>query len=96
MPPPVGRRHGAAMTASVSQQVAHQELGAGTDFVVAEWTAPAPPPAEREPTAPVHVHRGDDEAWYVLEGALGFVVDGVELPVPAGGAALARAGVAHT
>lgn len=84
------------MSTFVSQQLASQELDAGSDFVVAEWTAPAPTSTERELMAPVHVHRGDDEAWYVLEGALGFVLDGVELTVPAGGAALARAGVAHT
>ena len=46
--------------------------------------------------APVHIHRGDDEAWYVLEGSLGFVFDGTEFSVGAGGAAVAKAGVAHT
>jgi len=44
----------------------------------------------------MHIHRGDDEAWYVLTGALGFSLDGVESTVPAGGAAMAKAGVAHT
>ena len=84
------------MSGLVRQQLAGQDLDPGQDFVVAEWTAPPSTTGEREPMAPVHIHRGDDEAWYVLEGALGFLFDGVEFSVPAGGAATATAGVAHT
>jgi mannose-6-phosphate isomerase-like protein (cupin superfamily) len=80
----------------IRPQLATNELDAGSDFVVAEWSAPPPAAGEREPMAPVHIHRGDDEAWYVLEGALGFSFDGVESTVSAGGAAIAKAGVAHT
>src|SRR4051794_28387435 len=46
--------------------------------------------------APLHLHRSEDEAWYVLEGTLAFRVGGEEVTVPAGAAVLARAGVAHT
>jgi mannose-6-phosphate isomerase-like protein (cupin superfamily) len=35
--------------------------------------------------APLHIHDRDDEAWYVLEGALAFRVDQSEVEVPAGG-----------
>lgn len=80
------------MTELISQSLAAQELDAGSDFVVAEWTA-APSAA---PVAPLHVHLYDDEAWYVLKGSLGFSFDGREFEVPAGGAALAKAGVVHT
>lgn len=84
------------MSDIVVQQLATQELNAGSDVVVAEWTAPPATSGEKEPMAPLHIHRGDDEAWYVLEGALGFSFDGVESTVPTGGAAMAKAGVAHT
>ena len=84
------------MSDLVLQQLARQELDAGSDFVIAEWTAPASSSGEREPVAPMHIHRGDDDAWYVLEGQLGFTFDGVDHSVPAGGAAIAKAGVAHT
>jgi uncharacterized cupin superfamily protein len=84
------------MTAFVSSELGAQELDGGSDFVVVEWTAQPSSSGAKEPVAPVHVHRHDDEAWYVLEGALGFSFDGVEFSVPAGGAAMARAGVAHT
>lgn len=87
--------YGAAVTAFVPE-LASQELDAGSDFVVAEWTAQPSSSGEREPVAPIHVHRSDDEAWYVLDGELGFSFDGVEFSVSAGGAALARSGVAHT
>ena len=44
---------------------------AGTDFTIAEWADDGESSAER-PIAPLHLHRADDEAWYVLEGTLGF------------------------
>jgi uncharacterized cupin superfamily protein len=84
------------MSPLVRQQLAVEELDAGSDFVIAEWTAPPSRSGDKELVAPVHVHRGDDEAWYVLEGTLGFTFDGVDFLVPAGGAAVAKAGVAHT
>lgn len=84
------------MTDVVSERLALQELTAGSDFVVAEWTAPASSSGQVQPMAQVHIHLGDDEAWYVLDGSLGFSFDGDEFVVAAGGAAVARAGVAHT
>ena len=59
----------------------------GSDFVLAEWVDDGESSAAR-PVAPLHRHLGDDEAWYVLEGTLGFV--------PAGSAVLVPRGVAHT
>jgi uncharacterized cupin superfamily protein len=67
----------------------------GGSIVVAEWTAPGSG-ADRELIAPYHVHLEDDEIWYVLEGRLGFAFDGEVFEIDAGGAAYARAGVAHT
>ena len=45
--------------------------------------------------APLHVHREDDEAWYVLS-ALGVRLDGTDHVVPAGGAIIAPRGTVHT
>ena len=67
----------------------------GTDFVLAEWTDAGESSAER-PIAPLHLHRSDDEAWYVLEGTLGFVRGDEQLEAPAGSAVLVPRGVVHT
>jgi mannose-6-phosphate isomerase-like protein (cupin superfamily) len=40
--------------------------------VLVEWEASAERIGPLAPVAPLHVHHEDDEAWYVLEGALGF------------------------
>lgn len=63
--------------------------GADAGFVVAEWSDPGGP-ADQPPRliAPLHVHLEDDEAWYVLEGALRFRVGDRELEAPAGAAVL--------
>lgn len=84
------------MSELIRPSVAAQELDAGSDFVVAEWTAEPSATGAPQAIAPPHVHRSDDEAWYVLDGSLGFSFDGREFEVPAGGAALAKAGVVHT
>jgi mannose-6-phosphate isomerase-like protein (cupin superfamily) len=67
----------------------------GSDFVLAEWVDDGESSAAR-PVAPLHRHLGDDEAWYVLEGALGFVRGDERLEAPAGSAVLVPRGVAHT
>jgi mannose-6-phosphate isomerase-like protein (cupin superfamily) len=46
--------------------------------------------------APLHVHHEDDEAWYVVEGALVVRVDDQDVEVPAGGAVLVPRGTPHT
>jgi mannose-6-phosphate isomerase-like protein (cupin superfamily) len=46
---------------------------------------------------PLHLHRTDDEAWFVLEGELSFFVGRNEpVRVTAGGLAFGPKGVAHT
>jgi mannose-6-phosphate isomerase-like protein (cupin superfamily) len=68
---------------------------AGDDFTLAEWADDGESSAER-PIAPLHVHHADDEAWYVLEGALGFVLGDERVTVPAGSAVLVPRGTPHT
>jgi mannose-6-phosphate isomerase-like protein (cupin superfamily) len=68
----------------------------GADLVVAEW---ADPGGEFDPPrfiAPLHVHHADDEAWYVLAGALRVRLGSTDYDVPAGGAILAPRGTPHT
>jgi mannose-6-phosphate isomerase-like protein (cupin superfamily) len=67
----------------------------GSDFVIAEWVDDGESSAER-PIAPLHRHHGDDEAWYVLEGSLGFIRGEERLEAPPGSAVLVPRGVAHT
>jgi mannose-6-phosphate isomerase-like protein (cupin superfamily) len=62
------------------------------DFVVVEWEAEV----GTHWVAPLHVHHSDDEAWYVLEGTLGFRLGDDELEAPAGSAVMARRETPHT
>jgi mannose-6-phosphate isomerase-like protein (cupin superfamily) len=81
--------------------LAGQTIGStGTQFIIAEWSdaglPPGSPPGQPRPIAPLHVHHEDDEAWYVLEGALAFQLGDQIVEVEAGGAAFAPRGLAHT
>jgi uncharacterized cupin superfamily protein len=69
---------------------------AGPSLVLAEWRDPG---GETDPPryiAPLHIHHSDDEAWYVLQGALRFRLDDEEVEAQAGGAVIAAAGTPHT
>lgn len=80
-----------------SASLAGRELGGeGSSIVLAQWRAD--PGRGRPPfyIAPLHVHHEDDEAWYVLSGALGVRLGERELEVPAGGAAIAPRGTPYT
>ena len=44
----------------------------------------------------VHTHRDEDDAFYVLQGELTFIVDGAEVVARAGTFVLVPPGVAHT
>jgi mannose-6-phosphate isomerase-like protein (cupin superfamily) len=65
-----------------------------TDFVIAEWQDSGV--EGRRPIAPLHLHRRDDEAWYVLEGALGVQVGDSVVEAHRGAAVLAPRGTPHT
>src|SRR5262245_11295089 len=68
---------------------------AGSNTVLAEWTAEAGPGDQPLYQAPLHRHE-DDEAWYVLSGVLRVRVGDDEVEVPAGGAVIVPGGTAHT
>jgi mannose-6-phosphate isomerase-like protein (cupin superfamily) len=64
-------------------------------FVIAEWKDDGVSSADR-PIAGLHVHHQDDEAWYVLEGRLGFRIGDDIVEAGPGEAVLAARGVAHS
>jgi mannose-6-phosphate isomerase-like protein (cupin superfamily) len=66
------------------------------NFIIAEWRDAGGSPDEKRLIAPRHVHRSDDEAWYVVEGTLMFEIGSDEVEAKAGSAVLAPAGASHT
>ena len=68
---------------------------AGSNVVIAEWTAEAGDGPQPLYQAPLHRHE-DDEAWYVLAGVLRVRIGDDVVEVPAGGAAIVPGGTAHT
>jgi mannose-6-phosphate isomerase-like protein (cupin superfamily) len=68
----------------------------GAALVLAEWHDPGGATDPPRYIAPLHVHHSDDEAWYVLEGALRFRLGDEEVEAHAGGAVIATRGTAHT
>ncbi len=68
----------------------------GANFVVAEWKDAGGPPGPPRWIAPLHLHRNDDEAWYVLEGTLCVRVGKDVVEARAGSAVLVPRGTAHT
>jgi mannose-6-phosphate isomerase-like protein (cupin superfamily) len=65
-------------------------------FVIAEWRDPGGPPGPPRLIAPPHLHRRDEEAWYVLEGALRIQVGKEEVEAQAGSAVFVPRGTRHT
>jgi uncharacterized cupin superfamily protein len=63
-------------------------------FVIADWTDPGTHPGR--PIAGLHLHRSDAEAWFVLEGRLGFRVGEEEREVLAGDSLLVARETPHS
>lgn len=62
------------------------------DLVIAEWTAPG----GEGWIAPLHIHHEDDEAWYVLQGALMVRVGDEDVELTVGEGVVVPRGTAHT
>ena len=74
-----------------------QQIGApDAAFVVAEWEDDGKTTSADLPIAPLHVHHADDEAWYVLEGTMGFRLGDRVVEAGPGSAVFVRRGVPHT
>lgn len=81
----------------IAPPLAGNVLGSvGNDFVVAEWKDGGGPPGPPRWIAPLHLHRNDDEAWYVLEGALCVRVGKDVVEAGAGSAVFVPRGTQHT
>jgi mannose-6-phosphate isomerase-like protein (cupin superfamily) len=63
-------------------------------FVIADWSDPGTHPGR--PIAGLHVHNADDEAWFVLEGRLGFRCGDQERELNAGESLLVPRGTSHS
>src|SRR5579864_2950041 len=82
---------------SMAPALAGSVLGSvGADFVIAEWKDAGGPPGPPRWIAPLHLHRNDDEAWYVLEGRLCVRVGKDIVEAQAGSAILVPRGTPHT
>jgi len=68
----------------------------GSDFIIAEWKDAGGPPGPPRWIAPLHLHRSDDEGWYVLEGKLGVRVGTDDVEARAGSAVFVPRGTPHT
>ena len=66
------------------------------DFILAEWRDPGGAVEPPRFIAPLHVHYGDDEAWYVLEGSLCVRVGDEDVTAHAGAGVLVERGTPHT
>ena len=73
----------------------HTLVSKNGQLALAEWSDEGESSEER-PIAGLHVHHGDDEAWYVLEGTLGFRLGEKTATASAGSAVLAPAGMQHS
>jgi mannose-6-phosphate isomerase-like protein (cupin superfamily) len=81
----------------VAPPLAGRVLGsAASNFVIAEWQDAGAPPGPPRWIAPLHLHRNDDEAWYVLEGRLCVRKGDEEVELSAGSAILVPRGTPHT
>jgi len=65
-------------------------------FVMVEWADPGGETGPDRPIAGLHVHHSDDEAWYVLEGTLGFRVGADVVEAGAGECVFVPRGTAHS
>ena len=88
-----GTIDGRNVSTSLPSLLGEQLGGPDSDFVVVEWTDAGE--SEWEWIASLHVHHADDEAWYVLDGALRFRLGDSEYEAGAGGAVLAAKGTPH-
>jgi len=69
---------------------------ANASIVLVEWTDPGGGFDPSRYIAPLHLHRDDDEAWYVLSGLLRVRVGDRDVEVPPGGGVLVPRGTPHT
>ena len=81
----------------VAPKLAGNILGSPeSSFVFAEWQDAGGVFDPPRFIAPIHLHRNDDEAWYVLEGVLRLRNGDEDVELRAGCGFLVRRGTPHT
>jgi mannose-6-phosphate isomerase-like protein (cupin superfamily) len=81
----------------IASSLSGQVIGSiDSAFVIAEWQDAGGPIGPPRLIAPRHIHHSDDEAWYVLEGALRIQIDADVVEAKAGSAVFVSRGKAHT
>lgn len=81
----------------IAPPLAGRVLGSSADsFVIAEWQDPGGPASSPRYIAPWHLHRSDDEAWYVLEGSLRIRAGEEEIELAPGSGYMVPRGTPHT
>jgi uncharacterized cupin superfamily protein len=81
----------------IASPLAGQVLGTlGDAFVIAEWRDQGGRTDPPRLIAPPHLHRSDDEAWYVLEGVLGVRVGADVVEARTGAGVFVPRGTPHT
>ena len=68
----VGRRSGASDVPDAPPLRGRPLSDPAAGMVLVEWSDPGGVTSRDRPIAGLHVHHQDDEAWYVLQGRLGF------------------------
>ncbi|MBS4197374.1 cupin domain-containing protein [Bacillus sp. FJAT-49870] len=64
---------------------------------MAEWNAEGTPEGETPMLmAPLHLHHEDDEAWFILEGTLGFQIGDETIEANCNEAVIVPHGTPHT
>lgn len=71
-------------------------IGGDSGFVVAEWQDSGGGFDPPRFIAPLHLHRNDDEAWYVLEGILRVKVGNEDVELRPGCGVMVPRGTLHT
>jgi mannose-6-phosphate isomerase-like protein (cupin superfamily) len=81
----------------IAPPLAGNVLGcAARNFVIAEWQDPGGPPGQPRYIVPFHLHRNDDEAWYVLAGVLLVKSGDEDIELRTGSGVLVPRGTPHT
>ncbi|MCR2823509.1 cupin domain-containing protein [Lederbergia panacisoli] len=69
----------------------------GSNISIAEWSAEGTPEGETPMLmAPLHLHYEDDEAWFILEGTLGFQIGDDTIEANRNEAVIVPRGTPHT
>jgi mannose-6-phosphate isomerase-like protein (cupin superfamily) len=83
--------------AVVHAPMVHRSVGsAASTFVLQENLAETEPGGNARKGVPLHRHRVEDEAWYVLEGTLRFQYGSREFDATAGAGVFLPRGTPHT